>query len=419
MNNKSINLFFNNIEIYIVGLLLLIAEATWIPLLNSSFVNILTYALVIFLILRRLPRFAYVATRDMSLLIFVGLAVISILWSVSPSDTFMHIRAALRSTLFGIYLSTQYTPREILRLLCWVTAIAAILSIIACLSLPSLAIDSTITSTGAWQGIFAHKQNLGRFMSFTASIFLVLLLDKSHRRFINIAGLILAVALIILSQSKTALISLVLLISLLPLYKVIQQKKARAFSLLIALLVGSSIATLLAVNLETIVVDILGKNLELNGRTPIWELSILQGIQRPFWGYGYNAFWTSSYGNQVIMNTWAGLDEKFASGEIIFHAHNGFLDIFLQLGMIGFCVFILHFFSVVMRIIKLIVLTRKIEYFWMLIFLEFYFVANMAEGLIILPTNGIYWVIYISIVLSSAVELKRIEFMQKSIALSF
>lgn len=409
MNNISVNKFLKKLEIFSVILLIFFAEAINVPI-PPNIINIITYGTVLVLIIGRLKRFAYVATRDVSLLLLVGITVASFLWSTSLSDTVAEIRAVVRSILFGVYLAMQYTPREQIRLLSWTTGIAMILSFTLGLTIPSYAtMSSDLYHSSEWQGIFIHKQALGRYTSFAASIFLISAFDKKSNRWFAMAGICLAFILILLSQSKTGLVAFILLLLQMPLYKIVKQNRARALYMVVVLFLLTTIAIIISINLETIVVGYLGKNLEFNGRTPVWKLAIEKGMERPFLGYGYNAFWTSEASDFVIMNTWFGLSKEVANHTLTFHAHNAFIDLFLQLGLIGMLLFFWSLIAVIYRVIKLILITRRIEYFWMFQLLAVYLVYDMVEGKTILSTNNILWLTYISIVLSSAIEYSRIK----------
>jgi exopolysaccharide production protein ExoQ len=405
LNNKKLSKLFKNLEVVSVVCLLLCAESVSLEVVKTNIANIITYGIIFFLIVGRLKRFAYVAMLDVSFVLLCLIAITSLFWSENPSATFTHIRAAVRSVLFGVYLAMQYTPAQLMRLLSWVTGIAIFLSFVVCLLMPSYGITD-----GFWMGIFTHKQVIGRFMSFAASIFLVNALSESNNnRWLTFLVLALAVTLILLSQSKTGLLALGALVLLLPFNKIVKQNKARALLMIVGLLLYSVVAMLLSMNLETIVVNVLGKNLEFNGRMPIWTLAIAKGLERPILGYGYYGFWTSKVSDDVLHNVWAGLNYEFANRIIIFHSHNGFVDIFLQFGLVGLALVAFNLLSVIFRVTKLFIMTRKIEFFWMLNFLAIYLVYNFGESETILSTTNILWITFTAITLSSQLEMNRIK----------
>jgi O-antigen ligase len=175
--------------------------------------------------------------------------------------------------------------------------------------------------------------------------------------------------------------------------------------LVAAFLLISGVAMLITTNLETIVVDILGKDLTFNGRIPIWTLAIEKGLERPWLGYGYDGFWTSDESYLIYRNTW--LWEGFVNGEIM-HAHNGFIDIFLELGFVGLSLCLLSFLMLISRTFYLINLTNLREFFWIFQFLIIFLFCNMSEGAIFLG-GSLFWVLYVSMSFSTAIWCNRIK----------
>jgi exopolysaccharide production protein ExoQ len=76
--------------------------------------------------------------------------------------------------------------------------------------------------------------------------------------------------------------------------------------------------------------DALGRDATLTGRIPLWGMVIQEIASRPFLGHGYAGFWIEdSIPVQYIWKSigWAAPD-----------AHSGYLDVALQLGLMGvFC----------------------------------------------------------------------------------
>jgi len=69
-----------------------------------------------------------------------------------------------------------------------------------------------------------------------------------------------------------------------------------------------------------------GRDPTLTDRTVIWKI-VLGMHTNPVVGAGYESFWLGSRFEQVRQHFEAGINE----------AHNGYLDIYLSLGMIGVC----------------------------------------------------------------------------------
>ena len=64
--------------------------------------------------------------------------------------------------------------------------------------------------------------------------------------------------------------------------------------------------------------DILGREETLTGRADIWAYLINYAMQKPLLGYGFGGFWTDAIRDATSS-----------------HAHNGYLDIILNIGFAG------------------------------------------------------------------------------------
>ncbi|WYM02896.1 MAG: O-antigen ligase family protein [Gloeotrichia echinulata CP02] len=352
-------------------------------------------------------RIAYCISKDKTLILLVALACLSVFWSGYIGDTFSKLQSLARSTIFGAYLAARYTIRDQMRLLSWSIIVSSILSILVCILIPSFGIE--FTEAGAvWKGIFFHKQLLGRTMALGCSLFIVQIFNKDKKRWLNLSLVIIPLALILLSNSKSSLILVLLSIGILSIYNIAkQQSLVRVVISLTMILFSASIAYIIIDNLEFILVDFLGKGLELNGRVPIWTLA-LEKIKERYWlGYGYSAFWQSDAGAYVINNTWLGRQEGSAS-ITAWNAHNGYIEMLVQLGIIGLGLTIIHMLYLIIKTTKLLILTLTIESLWMLEFLGFIIINNISGTMTFLSPN-IFWVIHVAVSISCYTEYSRIH----------
>lgn len=398
------------LEIVSSVLLLLYLLGSAVDPALSSAIKAVSYPIVGLLIILQWKRFAYVSTRDIPLLLLVVLSVASVLWSASPDATANEIKALARSSLFGAYFATRFSIKEQMQLLIWVFSLAVVLSLIAAVALPDY--GTHVAAAGGlsgrpWKGIFDYKNTLAAVASLAAMLFLCTAFDNPKQRLIALLGVAVSVILIVFSQSKTGLVVFIILLLLLPLYQITrQQYKLQVLLYLPVLLLAGSLAVLVVGNWEFLMVDILGKDVELNGRTPIWTLALEKGMERPWLGYGYVGFWTSDDALYVINNTWAGSEAR--DGTVRFNSHNGFLELFLQGGGIGFFLYVISLVTVFIRVAGFFNLTKTIESFWMLQTLVAIFLFNLTDAAGLVSPNSI-WIIYISIALSTIVERNRLR----------
>jgi exopolysaccharide production protein ExoQ len=192
---------------------------------------------------------------------------------------------------------------------------------------------------------------------------------------------------VLLSTSKTALVATVLLLLLLRFYRVLRRSAGAATLVAIGvLLIGGIPAVWIASEADTMLAA-LGRDPTLTGRTVLWTFVAESIRQRPWLGYGFSAFWTSS--NTASR---AIIDELHWSTP---HAHNGFLDLTLELGVIGLAVFLLGYVVAVLRAIRVVRSAEVVPALWPITYLTFLFLYNLTESAS-LKQGSIFWVLYVA-----------------------
>jgi len=344
--------------------------------------------------------------KEKLLWVLIAIALVSVFWSdkllITIGDNFTLIRVIL----FGIYFGTRYSLKEQVRLLAWMLGIVTVVSILFILALPSHGVmgmgriltQQMIAHQGRWQGIFGHKNTLGRNMVLSSLVFLLFTPANRKYRWVPWIGFVLSVLLIEGSGSKTSLIILLTIILLLILYRTLRWKYQIVIPFLITLiLVGGSISTLLVSNAEAIL-GVFGRDLTLTGRTDLW-MAVLDKIwERPWLGYGYGAFWSRDGEAAMI---WSIIKWEAVN------SHNGFLDIWLELGLLGLSVFTFQFILNCCRAVSCIRQTKNKEGFFPLAYLTFLFMANLTESSFF--KQDFLWSLYVALTLSMHSIIRNTE----------
>lgn len=365
-------------------------------------INTLSYPIIAVLFFLYWKRLTWVATRDLPLLLLVGTILASVFWSVSPQNTINASRGFVRMFLFGAYMTTRYSLKAQMKILTWVFGIAAILSIAVVLAVPSYGLS--VVHQGAWEGIFAHKGMLGDAMSIGAILFLFTAFENRTPNWLAWIGFGITIAINLLTDSASSLISFIFLLSLIPLYLTIkQQYKLKTILLCVGAIIAVSIAIFIVGNLETILVDVL--NQETSGRASIWSLMIQRIVEeRPWLGYGFNAFWNSDAGTFVGRYAW---EETVVATE--FNAHSSYMELYAGIGLFGILVYTISLITVFIRTVILLFKTQRIEFFWFIEFLIFAHIAAISNVGKIASGASSYLIIYVSICLSTAIEWRRLK----------
>ncbi len=141
-----------------------------------------------------------------------------------------------------------------------------------------------------------------------------------------------------------------------------------------------------------------GRDATLTGRTAIWQQVWVSILKHPLLGYGFSAFWQGMKGESynVIL----------ALRFVLFHAHNGFLEIWLELGAVGLLFFGLGYVRAWRKLLPLLVMREQKECAWMLYVLVLALFYDLDENTL-LTFNGLFWVLYVAALVN--IEILAVE----------
>jgi exopolysaccharide production protein ExoQ len=319
----------------------------------------------------------------------VAIAVLSFFWSDAPELTLRRSIALVGTSLFGVYFASRYSIKQQLQLLGWTFGIAIVLSLIFVVAVPHYGIAGGIHA-GAWRGIYSHKNGLAKKMVMSTIVFLLLTMNTTRHRWLMLGGVSLSIVLLILARSTTALATMLLVLSALPLYRALRWRYSVMLPGILAFLTVAAIGGLWVMNnLETVLTAV-GEDMTLTGRIGIWPAVLVKIQERPWLGYGYEAFWRGLNGESAYIYL-AGLTPS--------HAHNGLLQLWLHVGLLGVFVFLIGFWATLLKAAAWARLSTTATGFWPLLYLTFMVPLNFAESSI-MKYNEIDWVLYVAIALS-------------------
>jgi O-antigen ligase len=340
-------------------------------------------AMMVFLLLRfnRSTRFIF---PDIWLVALLMWAVASVAWSGDPERTARKAILVCFSTLFGIYFGTCFTLRQQMRLLVISLGIIAVLSALCAVLLPEYGIAHDAQNAGAWMGVFTVKNQLGKQMAMMCICCVCLWLTHQARRSYMVFFFLLGVGLVVLSRSATSLVVLALSLSLVPFSRLLRSRTSTLIPAVFVLLLVLSGAVLLVVNNSATLLGLLGRDVTLTGRTGLWALVLMSISRHPFLGYGFAAFWEGMHGpSEYIRESLAWAPP---------HSHNGFLDLWLDLGLVGVILWGFAFFGALGRALRSFRKGEGYEGLWPIMLLSAFFLFNLTES-VLLGTYS-FWVLF-------------------------
>jgi O-antigen ligase len=214
----------------------------------------------------------------------------------------------------------------------------------------------------------------------------LLIRTRGHGSFLRAAYILALLFLIVMSGSRTAWIALA---GFLPLYWLIpvfsRLRRKDQFSSLLVLSGFLALGAFLVYYNFGDITRGLGKDPTLTGRTTNWLPMVHAILKRPLLGYGFGAFWLGSKGES--------LNIFLETGMILAQGHNAYVDLLLDLGLVGLVAFLITGVSAIRNALRSLrsdhVDSVKLYLSWLLIMLP----LSITQGQF-LYENDLFLIVY-------------------------
>lgn len=344
--------------------------------------------------------------RNWYLVAFILVALVSTSWSIAPAVTAYRSLTVLFSSLLGAYLGYRYSLAGLVEILHRFGAVLLVICFAFAVALPDVGTMIWPPYDGAWRGIFWHRNHLGSMTALFSVVFLLSALEKADRRLwqrfaLDAVLCLLSLTIVFFSHSAAGLIVfLVLIFSASLAYVWVKlQARLRPIHYYSALGLGAVAAFVILTNLD-FVFGLFNRNATLTGRVPMWIYLLREVIGRNPWiGYGFGAIW--SFDSFRI-----GTQQLFGWGYPIVIADNGFLDILLHVGLLGFIPFLGVLILAFIRSFQLALRERAIYGFLPLLIMLFAVFANVTFSLF-LETESFVWLIIIAMLFAATPQFQQ------------
>ena len=262
----------------------------------------------------------------------VALAFVSKYWSLDPGVTERRVIALAINSAFAVYLGAAFRGAALPRLLMGTCLVMAVGSLVMVFAFPRIGVHQ-FDNVGLWRGLWYEKNQMGLVMvvgavAAAATLAADNLARNGRSPWTPLLTLALATLLVLATQSKTSLLCWILGVGLVAGWWVLRQGGAAvtvaAVWLGVVLSVGGG---WLWTTQSSAILEALGKDPSLTGRTLIWGSLMRKVGERPWTGYGFSAFW----GEDSIPAREVRLETQWP----VPSAHNGWIDLLVQLGWPG------------------------------------------------------------------------------------
>ncbi|MBK0417693.1 O-antigen ligase family protein [Leucobacter sp. CSA1] len=285
---------------------------------------------------------------------FLALAALSILWSAYRLESALGVLAQLVTTAVAVSLAAVLTWHEVLRTLgsalryliglsvafeLWVALVVQAPLLPWWLEAPDGETPKLLywsrdllLSGGPVQGLVGSSVILGFIGLLGLIVFGIQLRAGLVRRFAGWFWVTMSLLTLLLTRGATVTVALAAVFVGLGFAlwarRIGQERRMPLYAL------GAGIAAaaaLLAVFARDFLFGLLGKSGDMTGRLETWQKVVELAQQRPWFGWGWISYWAP------WVEPYASLDEK--AGLQVMSAHNAWLDVWLQLGIVGVLVF--------------------------------------------------------------------------------
>jgi len=287
------------------------------------------FSIVLLTIVINAKRIFALALQMKGFTVLALFTICSAVWSQDPLRSLLFGAIYLIETLFAFYLVLKFDSEELVTLIKMTGVSICVFSLIMVFLFPSHGLGQWGNSS-AWLGVFTDRTSTGKCLVFLLSP--ALIFRRRLWSYPLVVYILLMFVMVFMAHAATARVLTLVYIAFMASIT-ISSKFGRRSSLLIAgmfLTAGVSMGFVILQFLPRVLAA-LGRNATLTGRTDIWVLVMRSIAKRPLLGYGYYAFWQGlkgESGNIIVAAHW-----------FFGYAHNGVLEIWLQLGLVGTALF--------------------------------------------------------------------------------
>ena len=330
--------------------------------------------------------------RQPFLLALLAIAGASLMWSVSPDQTERRLFALSFTTLGGVAIAVRYSWARLAEVMAGCFAVLALISLFVGLFVPSIG-RMTDIFPGAWRGVWDEKNALGGNMAMGAALCAAAALLNSRRAGLWWSAAVLCVLMVLMSTSKTSLLSVGLGAGALAMVWAVRRGPSSGVAATWAAVVALGVVAGFALFASDVIFGLLGKDATLTGRTKIWTAVMRQIDERPWQGFGYAATWddTGPWGPLA----WIVHDSGFRPH----HAHNSWLEQWLALGLPGLIAWSAFFAQTLVA--NIVALYREKGAYLALPFFLVYALMTLSESIAV-QYNDMRWAIFVALAVKLA-----------------
>ena len=340
----------------------------------------------------------------------LALMLVGSIWSNYSLVSFGAALVQLATSLFALYLASAFDWREILRLfgntLRTILFASVVFELFAAVVIrgpiepffpnyegdhpPAVAFywtQGNLFTDDRIQGIVGNSNMLAYMAMIALVVFSIERAANTTSRLVTVASFLAAVPMLLLSRSASIGFAIVAIFAA-AIVSIAAEGKPRdvrhRYYRIAWAVVG--IGSLLVLTYRAQIFSFIGKSPDMTGRTKIWKIVLNLIDQKPFQGWGWSSYWVpwvEPYHGLVVINHVP-----------YFQAHNAFLDVCLQLGIVGLGLFTLLIGMTFVRLWRLAVRHTSPLYLWPILVFVGIVTQNLTESRILVEIGWVMLVLF-------------------------
>ncbi|MGK9148830.1 O-antigen ligase family protein [Plantibacter flavus] len=333
------------------------------------------------ILLARLPIIEWRGLLPISVLLFLGWSAASVVWSVSPMITVPAVAAQLAWAFIAIVVALTRDTIQVVRatgdalraLLGASLALEVLSGVLIDMPLPFLGISGNLAFGGPLEGVFGSRSALGIAALLGLVTFVVEWRTRSVRHGLTIGSIALAVGLLLGTRSPSvALLAGALGVGTAVLYglRQLRPEARRVWQfVLLAVLVSGALTSYV---LRAEVFRMFGLGAEIEQRYALWQETLQRLASNELNGWGWSGPWVA---DAIPFRL---IDE--ALGRANPSALNAYLDVYLQLGLIGLVLFLVLAGLALVRTWMIAANRRSVVHVWAALIVVTLLASGAAES---------------------------------------
>jgi len=334
--------------------------------------------------------------RFLLLVLLLG-TLASVMWSIDSGVSLQRAVHLLGSCILAIYFGFMLPLSIILSVLSGVLAVLLFASITAVFALPDLGVES-YEGIRVWKGVTTSKNTLG----FWAAISVLLYISQMARpipllrKAAYFALVLISLAVLYFSHSVTSQLALITGGAVALYFFLAIRFHLGFFRMVLMAIFFIAVVALAIANIDTS--EVVGRSGDLTGRGEVWRQTWKLILEKPLTGYGYGSIWNPNDSTLWIQQSLTDFSW------VVYHAHNGFLQIASEIGLPLAAIALLMIVQQLIEIFYCQYQRQQAGVLFVLGFVVAYLVSNYSEARF-LVNRELYWILFLTLPISMLRQL--------------